>query len=113
MWEVFAVFETHVNLPYILSDPQVMGVDEMLAVIRDSSIYDYAINVGPNDRILTLSCPAYGINGARNLLISGYEYRFAVVAKMVPANETLKEYAVFEPNPDPLSPHTFKNTEWF
>jgi sortase B len=110
-WEVFAVFDTHVNLPYNLSDPQVMSVKELLAAVRESSIYDYDVAVGEQDRVLTLSCAAYDINGQSGLL-NAYEYRFAVVAKMVPANAELKENAAFALNPDPLPPDAFKNAAW-
>lgn len=109
-WEVFAVFDAHVNLPYILSEPSDMSVEDLATVIRLSSIYNYDVDVKPEDRVLTLSTAVYSVDGHPDLSKTElrYDYRFAIAAKMVPPDEALKKEAQLDLNPAPVPPDTFK-----
>lgn len=97
VWEIFAVSYTDTAMEYVYP---FIGAEELLALVgeaKERSIYDYSVEVGPQDKILTLStCTVkYG---------SSKEQRLIVMAKLLPAETTLKEQAQLAPNPDPKQP---------
>jgi sortase B len=102
-WEVFAVFDAHANLPYNLSEPKSISVEDLLIAIEESSIYESGLDVAPTDKVITLSTNAY-IPG-----YSTFDYRFAVVAKMVPPEGTRRELALLTKNPSPVSPDSYQH----
>jgi SrtB family sortase len=102
-WEVFAVFDAHVNLPYVLSDPKSISVEDLLTAIEKSSIYQSGLDVTPEDKVLTLSTNSHMPER------SMFDYRFAVVAKMVSPDEAHRELALLTDNPSPVSPDAYQH----
>lgn len=97
VWEVFAVSYTDTSLEYIYP---FVSAEELMALVKEAkarSLYEYEVEVGPQDKILTLStCTIkYG---------SSKEQRLIVMAKLLPAQAQLKEQAQLKPNPDPKQP---------
>lgn len=74
-WQVFAVFYTNISFDYIAVDVDDAQFDEIITTARQKSIYDYDVEVGTEDKILTLStCTVkYG----------DHEHRFVVMAKLL------------------------------
>ncbi len=73
-WQVFAVFYTNISFNYIAVDVDDEEFAEIITTARQKSIYDYDVEVGVEDKILTLStCTVkYG----------DHEHRFVVMAKL-------------------------------
>lgn len=86
-WQVFAVFYTNVSFEYILADPEDAVFEEMLATARQKSIYEYDVEVGLEDKILTLStCTVkYG----------DHDHRFVIMAKQLGEEEEAPVSAEF------------------
>lgn len=86
-WQVFAVFYTNVSFEYILADPEDAVFEEILSTARQKSIYDYDVEVGPEDKILTLStCTVkYG----------DHNHRFVIMAKQLGEEEEPPVSATF------------------
>ena len=122
VWEVFAVFYNDANatkstfapyykkgnpgdLWYIEPSPGKEEYKAMLEMIKTRSLYDYEVEVTPEDKILTLStCTvAYGLSARA-------DYRFVVVAKLVTDTENLIERnASFSINSDAPVPSSFES----
>lgn len=102
-WEVFAVFDTNTNLPYI--DPNLSEGDFMktIELINKLSLYDYGINITATDKLLTLSTCTYSVKGHAEVT-SPTDYRFAIMARLVDPKEAVKFSASFTVNPDPMPP---------
>jgi sortase B len=98
-WEVFAVFHVTVEIPYhrpILDDEQYMKViGECLA----RSKYDYGIEIGLDDKILTLSTCTY-------IFTRNYpnDYRYVVMARLVEPCRYLPKEAQFAIVENPKAP---------
>ena len=96
-WEVFAVSYATINLPY--NRPH-MTDDEFQSIIIDEviprSIYNYNVEVTPEDKILTLSTCCYNLTS-----VYPNDYRYIIVAKLVEPGKMTKETADFEKNPSP------------
>ena len=120
VWEVFAVFYNDAkavnstfasyyknnagDLWYIEPNPSGAEYALMIQTMRERSLYDYDVEVGVGDQILTLStCTVgYGINNRDN-------YRFVVVAKLVKDSSNLVEKnASFTINADAPIPSTYE-----
>lgn len=99
-WEIFAVFYTKIDLEYILPN---MTDEQFKEIVIDGvlprSIYNYDGEVTKDDKILTLSTCCYGFT-------SSYpnDYRYVVMAKLVPTGKATKTEAVFTKNPSPQAP---------
>ena len=76
-WQVFAVGYTKLDFDFISANPE-GGVDKMAKTFMERSLYDYGVEVGPEDHILVLStCTGlFGDNSS--------QYRFVVMAKLLP-----------------------------
>lgn len=87
-WQIFAVFYTDVSFNYISADPP-GGVTAMAAEAMEKSLYDYGVEVWPNDRILALSTctEKYGDD----------KHRFVVMARLLTEDEEVPETAQIEP----------------
>lgn len=86
-WQVFAVFYTNISFNYIAVDVDDDEFTELVTTARQKSIYDYDVEVGPEDKILTLStCTVkYG----------DHEHRFVVMAKLLGEEEDVPVFAEF------------------
>jgi hypothetical protein len=103
VWEVVAVFEATIQFPYIPPDPSDKRLRNNLAMIADLTLYDYADPPTMEDTFLTLSTCVYKVLD-RPVLPDLNDYRFVVLARLVPADEPLKEQADFTINEDRLPP---------
>ncbi len=103
VWEVFAVIETTVNVPYNV--PGLAGGQfyDMLDLVYEASLYRYEASVGPNDKLLTLSTCVFSVAGHERLPDVN-SYRFAVMARLMDPAEPLREKAMLVPNAAPLPP---------
>lgn len=104
-WEVFAVFDVSVDVPYIYPDLEWETLSSVLDVIYDASIYDYEVKITEDDRLLTITCCTYSIPGNEKLSPDiPNNYRFAVMARLVSSDEPIKEIATFSINENPFPP---------
>ncbi|MFV0497683.1 MAG: class B sortase [Candidatus Fimivivens sp.] len=98
VWQVFAVFYTHINFNYIQSNPSDAEFKNIISEAKARSEYLIDVPVDENDKILTLStCTGlYNVADKDN-------YRMVVMAKLMPSNEisTNKMTMEVEPNPSP------------
>jgi sortase B len=102
-FEVFAVFDTTVHLPYIRPG---MSEDTFLTVIgmvESLTLYHYDTAIDCGDKLIALSTCTYSAPGYPTLPGLN-DYRFVVMGKLVEPGEKLKEEAVFEVNENVLSP---------
>ena len=99
VWEVFAVFYATVDLPYNHPNPNEKDYAELISESRKRSLYNYDVQVGANDKIITLSTCTYKFTSAYP-----NNYRYVIMAKLVSSEEVLKQQAAFEVNPSPKAP---------
>lgn len=92
-WQVFAVFYTDVSMDYIRSDLTGADFSAIVDEAKSKSLYDYGVEVGEDDKLLTLStCTIkYGKEDT--------EHRFVVMAKLVPAGANLAKTAQLTQKP--------------
>lgn len=97
-FEIFAVFITHTDFNYNEPDPTEKNFLDLINACKGKSMYQYDTEVGADDKILTLSTCLYSVNG----VAQGYpnNYRYVVMAKLLPSNEKLSDNTVFEVNPE-------------
>ena len=102
IWQIFAVFYTKTDFAYNTPDPSNADFLSIITEARKKSIYNYDIDVGISDNILTLSTCCYNYDG-KSL---GYpnDYRFVVMAKLLPADAALAETVTVEANPSIMKP---------
>jgi len=100
VWEIFAVYYATDRLPY--NQPNFTD-EEFLAMLlemtkRSEFIYD--VEVGLEDRILTLSTCTYVFTPG----VYPNKFRFVISARLVGEGEALRETAVLTRNPSPKDP---------
>lgn len=97
IWQIFAVFFTHIDFVYIQPNPTQAQFDEIIEGAMARNQYITNVEVGSQDDILTLStCTAfYNPNDHDN-------YRLVVMAKLLPSDEVSAEGYQVEPNPNIL-----------
>lgn len=91
VWQVFAVFYTDIGFNYISSDPS-DGITAMAAQAMEKSLYNYGVEIGPDDHILALSTctEKYGDSN----------HRFVVMARLLPKDEEIPATAQFTLRPE-------------
>lgn len=94
VWEVFAVFDTTVYVPYIEPDLTQSEFEQMLNTVYALSIYDYYPEISYEDKLLTLSTCTFTVPGHESLPELN-NYRFAIMARLVEPDEEIREYAEF------------------
>jgi len=101
VWQVFAVFYTHINFDYIQANPTAAVFDEIVKEAKERSEYIIDLDVSSDDKILTLSTCTGLYNG--HLYPNGdYDnYRYVVMAKLLPAGATGKCTTAMSVNPSP------------
>ena len=98
VWKVFAVFYTHTDFYYINANPTDEEFEAMIKEAVAKSEYIIDEEIGPDDKILTLStCTGLFKQPKEN-------YRMAVMAKLMPTSEIPVSQLTMEvaPNPNPL-----------
>lgn len=110
VWEVFSVFYNDSNIDggkalwYIEPEPG-NAFGTVLETMKDRSLYDYEVEVGNEDKILTLSTCTVGFG-----LSNRARYRFVIVAKLVRDTDNLiVKKANFQINEDAPIPETYKD----
>ncbi|MCL2055833.1 MAG: class B sortase [Oscillospiraceae bacterium] len=103
VWEVFAVYDATTRFPYITPDPSDDRFLKTLDVIYDLSYYDYGVKISPDDKVITLSTCTYSTWDIPALPAPN-DYRFVVMAKLLPPGAELKSEAVFTQKTRLLSP---------
>lgn len=104
VWEVFSVFHTTVQFDYINpcdgNGPTADAhFEEMVKGARDRSVYNYSVDVTPEDKILTLSTCVYQFTPGQY----PNDYRYVVMARLVTDDE-YHEKANLVKNPEPKEP---------
>jgi len=94
VWEVFAVFDTTIYLPYIEPDLSDGEFYKMLNTVYASSLYDYYPEITSEDKLLVLSTCTFNVPEHENLPALN-DYRFVVMARLVDPDEPAKEQAEF------------------
>lgn len=103
VWEVFAVFDTTIYLPYVRPNLPDDKFVQTLDMIYALTYYHYDVAVGEQDKLLALSTCTYSVDGHANLPAEN-DYRFVVMAKYVEPDAPRKTEAVFSVNTSRLSP---------
>lgn len=98
-WEVFAVFYSTINLSYNKPTEPDESFMEMIGECLARSIYNYDVEITAEDKILTLSTCCYNFTAAYP-----NNYRYVVMARLVPPGKVLAEKASFTKNPSPKAP---------
>ena len=76
-YQVFAAFYTHQSwTDYIYAYPNANRLSNIINTATEQSLYDFNVDVGTNDKIISLST---GTNGKGNTS----DYRFVVMGKLI------------------------------
>lgn len=102
-WEIFAVFDTTVNLPYIIPDLDDNEMYDLLDAVDKLSEYSYCTAVSPDDKLLVLSTCTFSVRG-HDKLPEYNDYRFAVMAKLVAPESQKLDETIFHVNETPAPP---------
>jgi sortase B len=97
VWQVFAVFYTHISFDYIQANPTDAVFTEIIREAKERSEYIIDLDVTKDDNILTLSTCTKYYNEA------DYEnYRLVVMAKLLDSNSVPEECTTaMSKNPSP------------
>lgn len=97
VWQVFAVFYTHIDFNYIQDNPSAPEFKNIISEAKARSEYIIDVPVTEEDKILTLSTCTGLYKQPKD------DYRMVVMAKLLPSNEisTSKMTMKVEPNPSP------------
>lgn len=112
-WEVFAVFDTTVCLPYITPDLNDNEMYDLLSVVDKLSEYNYTGAVSPDDKLLVLSTCTFSVRGHERLPDIN-DYRFVIMAKLVEPKALKLDETAFFVNENPAFPDTVAGlmSEW-
>jgi len=100
VWEIFAVFDATIRLPYNIPTLQDMDFMHVIREAKERSFYIYDdIEVGVDDKIITLSTCTYKYD-------QNYpnDYRYVIMAKLADQDGPFREMANLELNPSPRHP---------
>ena len=101
VFKIYAVFYTDTNFYYI--QPDFKSSEEFMALVNDARLrseHNFDVDVGPADRIMTLSTCTYKYG-------SGYvndRQRFVVMGRLLRVNEMDTDPVTVEKNPSPKAP---------
>jgi sortase B len=104
VWEIFAVFIGNRNsFAYNRND---LADEEIYRVVTEEvlprSIYDYDVEIAEDDKFLTLSTCIYNLPDGTQTGYPDTHYRYGIMARLVGADETLKDTATITENTDRL-----------
>jgi sortase B len=97
VWEVFSVHYSNIHVPYNEPNPSPEMFESLIADAQARSVWIYDVDVTVNDKILTLSTCCYNIPHSYS-----DEYRYVIMARLVPKDATLKTEASLTKNPSPV-----------
>ena len=97
VWQVFAVFYTHIKFNYIQPNPSDEEFQKILDEAKSKSEFIIDTPVTTEDNILTLSTCTVNYNPADH-----DNYRLVVMAKLLPTNEVPATGVNAEVNPNPV-----------
>ena len=100
VWEIFAVYYATISLPYNLPDFTDQGFLDILGQMRKRSQFIYDVDVGVDDKILTLSTCTYIFTPG----VFPNNYRFVISARLVEEGADLPLTANLVVNPEPHEP---------
>ena len=96
IWEVFAVFYTHIDFNYIQANPTKEQFDYIVSEAKARSEYIIDMPVKDGDNILTLStCSAYYNTSNPD------DYRLVIMARLLPADQDTLSRTDVAVNPAP------------
>lgn len=98
-WEIFAVYYATNKLPYNVPNADDAAFSSTFSEVLKRSLYIYDSKVSADDKLLVLSTCCYNY-------VATYpnDFRFAIMARLVPQGEVLKDQAVLQQNPNPKAP---------
>lgn len=99
IWQIFAVFYTDISFEYHHPNMDNAQFLSLINEARQRSQLNFDLPVGVNDTILTLSTCTYLFDPAKRA-----NYRFVVMAKLLPAGAEAKTPVKVEVNPTPKAP---------
>ena len=106
-FEIFAVYYTTTDLPYIIPDLSWGRFASVIQVAFASSLYNYGIPVNKTDKVLTLSTCTYDVPGVGRLSVNvPNKYRFVIMAKLVDGESPRKEKASIKLNKNIMPVHS-------
>lgn len=103
IYEIFTVFYSEDVLspvPYHYASFTPQKYEKLIADVRERSQFDYNVNVGPQDKIISLSTCSYKYG----TYSQNPHQRFVVMGKLVTEGEDFYETADVHQNPDPKEP---------
>ncbi|MCL2580599.1 MAG: class B sortase [Oscillospiraceae bacterium] len=100
VWQIFAVYYATVALPYNHPDFDDGAFADIVLEMQKRSEFIYDVEVGPDDKILTLSTCTYVFTPG----VHPNRYRFVVSARLMREGETRGEAAGLTRNPAPKDP---------
>ena len=100
VWQIFAVYYATTSLPYNLPDFTDEGFKRILADMKGRSQFIYDVEVGLDDKILTLSTCTYVFTPG----VYPNRYRYVISARLVRAGEERSPTASLQRNPTPMAP---------
>ncbi|MCL2068697.1 MAG: class B sortase [Oscillospiraceae bacterium] len=99
IWEIFSVHYSNIHVPYNDPDPSGAAFEALIQDSRDRSIWIYDVEVGANDKILTLSTCCYNITP-----VYPNDYRYVVMARLMEKDAAHKSQAGIIRNPEHKPP---------
>ena len=100
IWQIFAVFYTDISFEYHHPDVDTAGLLNIVTDARKRSQFNFDVEVGASDTILTLSTCTYLFDPANRS-----SYRYVVMAKLLPAGAEAVTPVKVEVNPSPKAPN--------
>ncbi|MEG2769513.1 MAG: class B sortase [Oscillospiraceae bacterium] len=98
VWQVMAVFYTDTKMDYITIN---QTPEQLLALVdegKSKSLYNYNCTFEPTDKLLCLSTCSVKYGGRA-------DERFVVMAKLLPSDAPLTDFADFTVNENPVQPN--------
>lgn len=102
-WEIFAVFDTTVYLPYITPDLNDDEMYDLLSAVDKLSEYSFNTSVSLDDKLLALSTCTFSVRGHERLPDIN-DYRFVIMAKLVKPGSRKLDETVLHVNESPVFP---------
>lgn len=104
IYEIFTVFYSEDKLtpvPYHMASYSKGDYESLISDVRSRSQFHYNVDMGPDDKIMTLSTCSYKYG----TYTQNPKQRFVLMGRLVGENESLYESAQLEQNPAPKVPN--------